>query len=110
MKIGIGLAAGAVAGAVALRAYQKAEESLRFELVDAVREVYGDREIDVVWIFDEPIRPGIFTGGLIVEDKIINFEVEEGSMRVYELEETAEDAIVSPELGAIGTKVMEDGK
>lgn len=91
MKLGVGLVTGAVIGIV-ICTYQKAEENLRFELIDAVREAYNAHKIDVVWLFDEPSRVGIFTGGLIIENKIINFEVEEGSMLVYELDNVEEEA------------------
>lgn len=90
LKFGAGLAAGAVVGAVALRMYQKAEDNLRVELVAAVRAAYSDAEIDVVWIFDEPVRPGVFTGGLNIADKTVSFEIEEESMQVYELTNDAD--------------------
>lgn len=91
LKFGAGLAVGAVVGAIGLHVYQKAEEDLRVELVDAVREFYKDHDIDVVWIFDIPVRVGIFKGGLIIDGKTINFEVEEGSMKVHEMKNSVEE-------------------
>jgi hypothetical protein len=90
VKFGIGLAAGAVVGALAYRAYQRAEDGLRVELVDSVREAYADKEITVVWLFDAPVREGIFAGGLVVstndEESSIEFEIEEKTRVIHEIE------------------------
>ncbi|MDR0299514.1 MAG: hypothetical protein LBI13_05455 [Streptococcaceae bacterium] len=82
-KFGVGLAVGAVAGVGLYLAYQQNEDKLRVELVEAVRASFGDEEIDVVWLFDEPVRDGVFSGGLNLADgRSITFEIEEKSQRI----------------------------
>ena len=83
LKFGVGLSLGMVAGAALYYSYQQNEDNLRVELVDAVREYFSDEEIDVVWLFDEPIREGVFAGGLNYEDgRSISFEIEEKSHKI----------------------------
>jgi hypothetical protein len=82
-KFGLGLAVGAAAGAGLYLAYQKNEDNLRIELVDAVREYFASEDIDVVWLFDEPLRENVFAGGLNFADgRSISFEIEEKSHKI----------------------------
>ncbi|MDR2977565.1 MAG: hypothetical protein LBV19_09815 [Streptococcaceae bacterium] len=82
-KFGVGLAVGAVAGAGLYLAYQKNEDNLRIELVDAVRDYFDGQDIDVVWLFDEPLRENVFAGGLNFTDgRSISFEIEEKSHKI----------------------------
>ncbi|HEY0222594.1 hypothetical protein [Lactovum miscens] len=86
-KFGLGLAVGAAAGAGLYMAYQKNEDDLRRDLVDAVRTHFDLEEIDVVWLFDEPIREGVFAGGLnLSSGKSISFEIEEKSQKIIKEE------------------------
>ena len=87
LKFGIGLALGAIAGAGLYYAYQNNEDNLRIELVESVREQFSDREIDVVWLYDEAIRPGVFAGGLNFKDgESLTFEIEEASHKIIKKE------------------------
>ena len=82
-KFGLGLVLGAVTGAALYRTYQNAEDKIRVELVDWVREHFKDQEIDVVWLFDEPIHEHIFAGGLnLANGSSINFEINEVTLEI----------------------------
>lgn len=97
LKLTFGLAAGAIVGIFAYRAYKVAEDNLRLELVEAVRKAYSAEEIEVVWLFDEPVRAGVFSGGLVLEavagNQTVEFEIEEKTLLIRELgQETIEAA------------------
>jgi hypothetical protein len=87
-KIGIGLAAGAIAGAVAYKVYSDSEAALRAELIDVVRAEYADAAIDVVWLFDKAVQPGIFAGGLNISGKTTEFVIDEKTYEITEIETT----------------------
>lgn len=85
LKFATGLAIGAASTAALYALYQQSEESLRVDLVDVIRDYFSsDKEqIEVVWLFDEPVREGVFAGGLSYEDgRCISFEIEEKSYHI----------------------------
>ncbi|GAB2024367.1 hypothetical protein [Lactovum odontotermitis] len=89
-KFGVGLAVGAVAGAGLYLAYQQNEDNLRAELIEAARDYFDEEEIDVVWLFDEPLRENVFAGGLnFASGKSISFEIEEKSQKIIKEVENA---------------------
>ncbi|MFV0556836.1 MAG: hypothetical protein ACK5LM_07045 [Lactovum sp.] len=86
LRFTAGLVIGSVTTAVLYALYQQTEEEMRVNLVEAVREHFltaSSEEIEVVWIFDSPIRDGVFAGGLNYKDgHSISFEIEEHSHQI----------------------------
>ena len=87
LKFGLGVVAGLAAAHVAYHGYKTLEEGVLRELTDAVRAHFASRQIDAVWLIDEPVHGAFFEGGVVSGDVAIVFEINVETLEILEKSE-----------------------
>ncbi|RZI49771.1 hypothetical protein [Lactococcus kimchii] len=87
LKFGLGLIASATVAHVAYHTYKNMEENLLRELTDTIRKHFSGRQIDAVWIFEDPKDGALFEGGIVSENLAISFDIDAKTLEIFEKNE-----------------------
>ena len=89
LKFGLGVVASAAAAHVVYHGYKTMEENLLRELTDTARQHFSSRQIDAVWLFEEPKQGAYFEGGVVSGDHAVMFQINAQTLELLEIKEVA---------------------